>query len=459
MNRPNNDRKGDPREMKMSRPGSRRAFLRGAAGASLMLPQLSSLMGRKAAAQGVGGPRRLICVYIPQQETEGFLPKTAPFSLTGTYLEPLEPWKNRMLFVHNMKGTDGHMEGHSESLTGFANADWRPTAGPSLDQLVAKRIGGATKLPSLELTGASPWDSNRDDGVHSWTDKCLPVQSIPDARRAFERVFGAVGGAPVVNTSALQAAELAAKRKRLQKSLLDSLITDYKRTTGTMSPGDRQLLDAHLTLLREQEQRLQAEPAPSAGSAVCTTPGAPAADIPWQDYPKRMQHHVDTIVGAFRCDATRVATLSFGLAQEGVEHTWIGSNDNFHSIAHGDVPNAKEQHFAVRKWQAGLLANMLKGLESIPEGNGTALDNTTILRVSELGYYPWSQDATGRHLREQVSSLIIGNAGGYFKTGRMVDVQQSNYCNSLLTMAHAMGYTDVAKFGKSGTTPLAALRA
>jgi hypothetical protein len=172
-----------------------------------------------------------------------------------------------------------------------------------------------------------------------------------------------------------------------------------------------------------------------------------------------MQHHVDTIVGAFRCDATRVATLAFGLAQEGVEHTWVGSNDNFHSVAHGDVPNAKEQHFAVRKWQAGLIANLLKGLDAVPEGNGTALDNTTILWVSELGYYPWNQDPTGRHLREQVTSLIIGNAGGYFKTGRMVDVQQSSYCNMLLTMSHAMGYGDIAKFGKSGTTPLGALRA
>jgi hypothetical protein len=231
---------------------------------------------------------------------------------------------------------------------------------------------------------------------------------------------------------------------------------DYKRVSAPLAAGDRQLLDAHLTLLREQEQRLQRSPGTG---AVCGPAGpAPAADIPWQNYPVRIGHHIDTIVGAFRCDATRVASLLFGLAQETVEHPWVGSKDNFHSVAHGDVANPQEQHFNVRKWQAGQIANLLRGLQAIPEGNGTVLDNTTILRVSELGYYPWASDPTGRHLRNQVTSLVIGNAGGYFKTGRLVDTQQSDYCNMLLTMGHALGYPDLASFGKFGTTPIAALK-
>jgi len=432
----------------------RRRFLRGAAGASLLLPPLASLLrGRRAQAQAVQSRRRFLVIYIPQQETEGFLPsQTAPLSLAGSYLEPLEPWKDRLLWVHNMKGRSGHMEGHSECLTGHANSDWRPLGGPSLDQYVAGRLGNVTPLRSLELTGASPWDCNRDDGVVSWTEGTLPVQAVPDARRGFERVFGPMGA----SASVQQAAAAAVKRRGLQKSLLDALMEDYKRVSAPLGAGDRQLLDAHLSLLREQEQRLQADPR---AGAVCGAAGAaPAADIPWQNYPVRIQHHVDTIVGAFRCDATRVASLLFGLAQETVEHPWVGNRDNFHSVAHGDAPNAKEQHFAVRKWQAEQIASLLRGLQNIPEGDGTVLDNTTILRVSELGYYPWSADPTGRHLREQVSSLIIGNAGGAFKTGRVVDTGGTDYCNLLLTMAHALGYPDLGRFGKSGTTPIAALR-
>ena len=432
---------------------NRRAFLRGAAGASLLLPPLASLIGgRRAEAQAAAPKRRFLVVYIPHQQTEGFLPQ-GQFSLTGTYLEPLEPWKSRMLWAHNLRGRSGHMEGHSESLTGYSAADWRPTQGPSLDQYVAKRLGSVTPLPSLELTGASPWESNRNDGVVSWTDRNLPVQAIPDARRGFDRVFG---NAATANASAMEAAQAAARRKRLQKSLLDSLIEDYRRTSSAMSTGDRPLLDAHLTLLREQEQRLQQDPGVS---ATCGPAGdAPAADIRWQDYPRRMQHHVDTIVGAFRCDATRVASLLFGMAQEGMVHPWVGNNDNFHSVAHGDAANPQEQHFNVRKWQAGQIANLMRGLESVPEGDRTVLDNTTILMVSELGYYPWSSHSSGRHLRVQVSSLIIGDAGGYFRTGRVVDTQQSDYCNLLLTVAHALGYQDLPTFGKLGTQPIAALR-
>jgi hypothetical protein len=190
----------------------------------------------------------------------------------------------------------------------------------------------------------------------------------------------------------------------------------------------------------------------------CGTLVAPP-DIDWKEYPKRIRSHIDTLIAAVRCDATRVATLMLGVAQEGLEHTWLGFNDNFHSVAHGDVPNFKEQHFAVRKWQAEQVAYLVKGLDSIKEGNGSALDNTVIAWVSELGYYPWSQDASGRHMRDQVTTLLIGGCGGYFNTGRVVDVQQSDYCNLLVTLGQAMGYPDVTSFGKFGTTALTALKA
>jgi hypothetical protein len=216
------------------------------------------------------------------------------------------------------------------------------------------------------------------------------------------------------------------------------------------------LLDAHTSLLREQEQRLQREESPRFS---CMAGGAPpAATVDDKDWPTRLRHHIDTIVGAFRCDATRVCTLMFGVSQEGTPYTWIGQRDSFHSVAHGDAPMAKEQHFMVRTWQAQQIASLLEGLDAIKEGERTVLDNTVLLWICELGYWPWNLDRGGRHLRTRVASMIVGDAGGYFGTGRVVDVQQSDYCNLLLTMAHAMGYQDLTSFGKLGTKPLAELR-
>jgi hypothetical protein len=57
-----------------------------------------------------------------------------------------------------------------------------------------------------------------------------------------------------------------------------------------------------------------------------------------------------------------------------------------------------------------------------------------------------------------VGGVIIGDAGGFFKPGRVVDLGGTSYHNLLLTLVHAMGYTDVTKVGASGTTVLTALR-
>jgi hypothetical protein len=111
----------------------------------------------------------LLVVYIPQQETEGFLPQT-DFSLGGTYMEPLAPFASRVLFVSNMRGRQGHMGGHQESLTGWSDdKSWHPVHGPSLDQYVAGRLSGTTPLRSLELTIGRADEANKDWGVVSWS--------------------------------------------------------------------------------------------------------------------------------------------------------------------------------------------------------------------------------------------------------------------------------------------------
>jgi hypothetical protein len=54
--------------------------------------------------------------------------------------------------------------------------------------------------------------------------------------------------------------------------------------------------------------------------------------------------------------------------------------------------------------------------------------------------------------------VIIGSAGGFFKPGRVVELGGTSYHNVLMTLVHAMGYTDVAHVGAKGTTVLDALR-
>jgi hypothetical protein len=439
---------------------SRRRFLKGAAGASLALPFFTSLEPRSSLAAPPANKKRILFIYLPHQETTGFAPD-ASFSFASSYLSPLATnHKSRMLVLNNMKTKgQGHGGGHSEWLTGYPGGDDarpQPTQGPSLDVYLAKRLDGQTPLPQLNFT--TSWRSALNVGVTSWNEGANPtaIPGINDPVQAFTAVYGTSGGSgtPTQPDRALV----------LRASLLDALQKDYARINGKLSTGDRRLLDQHLTLVRDQEKRLQRSiqtPFSCTGSG-----GAPAKGLGLQD---GLKSFMDSIIGAFRCDATRVATLSLGACGDDSSYTFVDAGaKNYHDdVAHGNASLIKK----IRQWQFQQIAYLCDQMAAVPDGDGTLLDHTLIACLPELGWFPDNgiltyTDASGRmqttdnnHLRFQVPAVLIGSSGGFFATGRYVDMKQAHYHNLLLTFAHAMGFTDVTRFGESGTAVLTQLRA
>jgi hypothetical protein len=447
---------------------NRRRFLRGAAGATLALPFLPSLVSSTAKAGPATPPQRVVFVYAAQQESERFLPATSgPLSsLAGTYLEPLAAYRDRMTLVHNMSGAGGHSAGHSESFTGFPwgwdNGDmadhWTPKGGPSIDQYIASRVGTETPLRTLGLS-ISDLGLGRDDHETSWRRlprsgeeglAVLPsapgsVVSVPHVRspsEGYSIVFGS-GGEPTVDRTQL-----------LRRSLIDSVIDDTARVHSRLALADQRVLDSHLSQLRDYERRL--------GSAVPFTCeagfGRPAAgDL---DRQTSAPLHFDSIVGAFRCDATRVATFSFAASQDEHAYRWIGDNiTNFHQISHenGDyTSDPSGDHARVRRWQTSELAYFLDQLAAVPEGDGTLLDHTLVVWLCELGLWTFGVEGNN-HSRGNTPAMLIGNAGGALRQGHIVDAAGDSYHRFLLTLLHAIGYRDVASWGEEGTSPISSL--
>jgi hypothetical protein len=433
---------------------TRRMFLRGAAGAVLAVPMLGRFEGRRAI--GAAPTKRIVFVYIPQNETDGMLPKSG-FSLAGTYLEPLAPYAAKTTVIYGAKGASGHQGGHSEHLTGFPSPSfesWAPTQGPSIDQLIATRMGNVTTMPSLHLTLQSKERASRNDGTISWTASKLAVPPMSDPYQAFLKVFGNPTGANPTDAA-------AARQRALKTSVLDALMADYGRVNKKLDASDRLLLDEHLTLLRQQEQKLATMP-----SFSCSMPGTapPNRNPPSYDsgnWPQKSPEQIGVLTSALRCDATRVATFMLGFSQETTPHSWAGNDTDFHTVAHdSNKPNYFNNHFLVRKWQYGQVAALAQSLAAAPDpsGSGTLLDSTTIVCMSELGLITAADEAHSRAGVKGVGAVIIGDAGGFFKPGRVVDLGGTSYHNLLLTLVHAMGYTDVAKVGSQGTTVLTALR-
>ena len=438
---------------------SRRRFLKGAAGASLALPLFSSLQPRSSRAGTAPYKKRIIFVYMPHQETTGFAPD-AGFSFANSYLAPLAAkYASRMLVMNNMKTHgQGHDGGHSEWLTGYPGGDAarpQPTQGPSLDVYIAKRLDGQTPLHQLNFMNS--WRTSLNVGVTSWNEGANPtaIPGINDPVQAFTSVYGMSTGTTTPNQPAHSLV--------LRGSLLDALDKDYARVNAKLSTADRRLLDQHLSLVRDQEARLQRSI--QTPFSCSSGSGAPATGLNFQD---TMKSFIDTTVGAFRCDATRVATLAFGCGGDDSNYTFVDpAAKNYHDdVAHGSATLVKK----VRSWQYTQIGYLCDQLAAVTDGDGTLLDHTVIACLPELGWFPDNgiltyTDSYGKqqmtdnnHLRFQVPSLIIGSSGGFFTTGRYVDMQQDHYHKLLLTLAHAMDFTDLASFGESGTAELTQLR-
>lgn len=416
---------------------TRRRLLLGTAGTALTIPLLPSLLPRELRAAPGDPPKRLIVVYTGNGfHTDTWLPtgSETDFQLSQV-LAPLAPLQAKLNIVHGLLGNYGHQMGHSECLTGRPrdDADHMPSAGPSVDQLIAKSHANEVALESLQL-GVDT--DNNALSIISYTDTGLPLPPQSSARGAFERVAGIVDVDP-----------LAAERRRAQdRSVLDSLISDFESVQPQLSSEERVLLDAHLELVRAQELKLSRPFVP----IECGHLPAQVSDL---DVPTTFLGHIDTIAAALACDVTRVVTLVMGGSGYSGHYEWAGVNADFHECAHGAVPNALALFTQANLWHAEMFAALLARLDSIPESNGTLLDNSLVLWTSELGLHLHS------HTKSDMGVVIAGSAGGYFSTGRFLNLAGSHYHDLLLTIAHAMGLDTLSSFGDDGTAVLEALRA
>jgi hypothetical protein len=410
---------------------SRRRFLVGGAGL-VAIPLLPSL----SRAAPDTPPLRFVCIYSGNgYRPEQFLPTGSETSFTmGGMLTPLARHQAKLIVAHGAGGIDGHYAGHGAALTGRPDAgdSFAPTGGPSLDQVLAADGKGQVPLLSLEL-GVDPWTSV--DGVIAFSDTALPIPPLADPRGAFDRVYNVASVDPKV----------AARRRAQKLSVLDSVTSDIASLQARLSAGERRLLDAHLTLLREEEDALLNP----VDIGECDVGAGPSGSE--FTFDETLGHHLDTIAAAFRCDVTRVATLVLKGAQDTTYYDWLpGVVDDAHSVAHGSVSNAESQLLAINSWQAEQVATLLDRLDAIPEGNGTVLDNTLVFWTNEIGLQDWS------HSRSEMG-LIVAGATSRLRSGRFVDLGAFGYADLLLTLAHAMGHTELTSFGDDGTSVIEGL--
>jgi len=355
---------------------SRRQFLYGAAGGLMAIPWLESLASAGVAANP--SPQRFAFIYTPNgYNQETFLPKfTGKDWDLPDALQPLDAVKDKVSLLSGLDrqfvpGTGVHAQCGSCWLTSSAPQETLDGGFPTnttVDQMIARQIGGETALPSLELS-CNDFTNNKETKYFesiSWYGPGHAAQTEKNPRAVFSRLFGSPDG------------------EFLNRSVLDHVHESATRLARRLSADDRHKLDEYLSSVRQTEQRIQR--AERAADRIDQPPLPQPAGIPERrdEYLRLMG---DLIVHAFRLDLTRVATLVVDPERWDSPRRFDGvfdSPQNHHVLTHTKGPEAKEKITQIDRFHVQLYAYVIEQLASIPEDNGTLLDRCCIAMGSGI---------------------------------------------------------------------------
>lgn len=427
-----------------SRGLSRRRFVTGALGGAVLLPWLDSLGGARAYAQTPRPPTRLLLLFNPNGTIEeSFWPAGSPseteFEL-GPILQPLEAFKSKMLLLDGLdlsvaaKGPGGpHQKGMGGLFTGstlqtgeMADGDGQRAGwadGISVDQEVVRRLDPPTLLPSLELGVRATQAEVRSRMIYTGPASAVPP--LNDPSDVYQRLVSGF------RDDDLGASDEAAKEQR--RLVLKAVHQQYDALKGKVSREDREKLERHSEFVNGMSRRLDFS---IGNSPSCVEPAQP----PTVDFnnenqmPDVVDLQLDLLATSFICDITRVASLQFSSAINAIRFPWMNSMVEGHDLSHrgNSDDEAKRQLVDRARWYSEKVAYLLGRLDSVPEGDGTVLDNTLVLWGNELS-------VGSTHLHRRIPFVAFGSAGGQLNTGRYVQFPQYPHNRLLVTLLAAMG--------------------
>ncbi|MGB0599058.1 MAG: DUF1552 domain-containing protein [Rubripirellula sp.] len=428
----------------------RRTMLRGTAVAmGLPLLEMMRPTARQISAmEASSSPVRMACIFFPNG---AIMPDWNPtvegdqWQLSKT-LAPLQPFKSKLNVIRNLAHDNGraHADGagdHARCAATFLTAA-RPVKtsgniqlGVSIDQVAASQLAGQTPLPSIELglepsRNAGSCDSGYSCAYSSnisWRNDKQPIPKEITPRMAFERMF--------------TRQDSAERRQRdfVRQSILDVVQHDAQKLMQRVGQTDKRKLDEYFTSIREIELRIQR-------AEEEDQKALPSIEVPFGRIEAFREHArlmYDMMAIGFQTDTTRVATFMLDNAGGNRRYTEIGVNDAHHGMSHHrnrPEPVAKLQkidHYLVEQF-----AYFLGKLDSIPDGDGTLLDQSIVLYGSGIS-------DGNRHNHGDLPIVLAGGGGGQVTTGRYIQPEHERPMGNLfLSMLDIMG-TPVDSIGDS----------
>ena len=364
-------------------------------------------------------------------------------SRTLTSLEPLKKKINVIdgLQVKSLMGQGIHPAQTGSLLSGVQIAKGALIhSGISVDQMIAGHVGQDTAQSSIVLSCEQPMTGYHETNFSlaysshlSWqtAESPVPVEVYPSL--AWDSLFD--------NRGTL-----------LNISVLDRVNDRAKDLSRKISATDRGKLDEFMTSVREIERRVEvmrkgandANEKAGLKNASLATMDRPVNGLP-EDLREHSKLMCDIIAIAFQTNKSRVASLLISRDLSAMYYPFINVKDGHHSASHN---NNSDDYERIANFHVSQYAYLASKLDSMKEGEGTVLDNSCLMFMSNM----W----VGRtHDNSRLPLILAGGLGGTLETGRTLSYlketdDKRKMCSLYLSLMDRFGMK-LNAFGDSTT--------
>lgn len=439
---------------------SRRTVLRGMLGGSAVfvgLPLLESMLDSHGEAHADGEP--LAKFFLMWFWGNGVIPNRWDPATTGPgwtseETAPLDANPEVKKYVSILTGFDStspikitHHEGMAVfsgyPFSGYTGGLTSYAGGPTLDQVIADKVGTGTTFKSVQL-GISKHLSQEDGGttMHFLSHRSAsePLQAERNPQQLWNTLFGSF--TPAEDPS-----------KALRQNVLDAVSAQTKELKNKLGTIDKQRLDSHLDGINELGKKVQAL------APLCQAPSQPSETNTDQLGVEPLVSVADAmdelIKYAFSCDLTRsISNMIDGGAGLTVYKN-LNQNVAHHKNTHS-WPSKQNDIHATVLYHMQRLNHVLELMYNTQHGAGNLLDQAVVFASSDCSE-GWT------HSVDNQPMIIAGKGGGslvypgvhhHSSTGQ-------NPSDALLSILQAFDPTATSVGGGAcaSSTPLTAIKA
>jgi hypothetical protein len=340
-------------------------------------------------------------------------------------IAPLTPFKNRMTIIQKLSHKIAGGGDHGKGYGGLGCFNWRRgAAGQTIDHALASAQQSIIPVVGLGVPG---YTNTAFINSVSASAARRPTPIVCQHDLAFQMLFGSV------------AEGNAGRAFQARNRLLDWVRSDIRRVRSELPAMDREQLDIYLDTFEQMRSR-QDRVNDNRERLRANLPSVDRFDS--RRTTQRFEAQCAIAAAAMTSGLTNVVTIDAN-GNLGPTHTWtdLGITIDDHAIGHMH-PNdpVRDRHaIPIRRFHAERVADLARRLDAVREGNGTMLDNTLII---------WMSDSGEEHhgFCAEWPLILVGGLAGRLRTaGRFLQFPSyqtagnRTVANFYLALLHAVG--------------------